>query len=178
MIFKHMKLLLKSRLLQHQIVAWMLTLLLPWNLFAEDAKSTPGVNPDLLKSVVSIELRMPNGSYQPIGTGFLVVTPSNFVALVSAKHVAFPDGANVVPTNLVYRINRTAGKSEIISDVVISAQAGPWFASTNADIAFRFFPTAYDEDIKATPTSMWLRANAIRAGTPVLIFGFPMGLRS
>jgi hypothetical protein len=152
--------------------------LLSCNLLAQDVKPTPGVSPDLLKGVVSIELRTPSGICQPIGTGFLVATASNFVALVSAKHVVFPDGANVVPTNLVYRINHISGKSGIISDADVSVQAGPWFASTNSDIAFRFFPHPNDEDIKVTPTSMWLRANALRPGAPVVIFGFPMGLRS
>ncbi len=64
-------------------------LLVTQTIAAETNKHTAVFNQKWLKALVSIEVVQDDGNQKPIGTGFLVQTPSNHIALVTAKHVVF-----------------------------------------------------------------------------------------
>lgn len=56
-------------------------------LVEETTKRTAVFNQQWLKTLVSIELLKKESKGKPIGSGFLVGTPKNHIALVTAKHV-------------------------------------------------------------------------------------------
>lgn len=166
----------------------------PSHLFA--LEQTTFFNQQWLKSVVSIEKRMEkeksekpiekNNSeksidkdkVQPIGTGFLINTKNNHILLVTAKHVVKDDEGNI-KSNLAYRINLKAGESIIINDKELESKGGgTWFLSETSDIAVRFIWNNEIFDIMQIPEDMFLKEEYIQSGTPALILGFPMGLRS
>ena len=150
--------------------------------FNSPAQQTEGINAELLKTLVSVErvtgTNATNGKLnaEPIGSAFLVNTPSNHVLLVTAKHViAGPDGS--LKPNLAYRINNRSTNSDLTPESHMKQHAGDWFFSTNADVACRFIVFG-DPDMKGFPLTSFLPQRVIRPGAPVLVIGFPLGLRS
>lgn len=135
-------------------------------------------NQHWLKAVVSIEIINDKKETKPIGTGFLIQTDNSHILLVSAKHVII-DENNQIKKELVYRINIQNGKSRIVSDEdLMKKGGGSWFLSNSTDIAVRFMYTYLGSDILTIPQSMFLNDENVQPGTPSLILGFPMGLRS
>ena len=80
---------------------------------ASSVKTTEGLEPEWLKTVVSIEVANLQGP-QVLGTAFLVSTPEKHLLLVTAKHVVAPQGG-VVP-GLQYRFSLRAGGSRLVAD--------------------------------------------------------------
>lgn len=144
--------------------------------FAEDGH-TSMFNASWLKCVVSIEqLDSPTTSH-PIGTGFILQSPSNHLILVTAKHVILNDDGTLNP-QLAWRLNEKTNVSDLISDQMQASLAGGWFISSNADLACRFITYAIGSDILSIPTTFLLPQKNLEVGANVLILGFPMGLRS
>jgi hypothetical protein len=135
-------------------------------------------NQQWLKAVVSIEMINDKKEINPIGTGFLIQTDNNHILLVSVKHV-ISDENNQIKKALVYRINLQSGKSKIVSEEdLMKKGAGSWFLSKSTDIVVRFMYTYLKADILTIPQNMFLKDENVQPGTPSLILGFPMGLRS
>lgn len=135
---------------------------------------------DWLKSLVSIEVLNEKGEGKPIGSGFLVQTPQNHVALVTAKHVVFENNGNgPLRNSLAYRLNNKKGKSILVSEVHTAEQTkSDWLRSKEADVACRLIVWGDEADFLTIPYSMFLPAEQIHSGAPVFIIGFPLGLRS
>jgi len=145
---------------------------------AEPPKQTEGVSEVFLKTVVSIEVAVEKDKTKPIGTGFLVSHPSGLIALVTAKHVV-SDKTGKLKSRLAYRLNSKNGDSLLFNDAGVTKVAGPWFLSEKHDVAFRFIVLAKDRsEIGTFATDMILSTDQVRPGAPILIAGFPLGLRS
>jgi Trypsin-like peptidase domain len=130
-----------------------------------------------LRMVFSIGSMTSPTNSQPIGTGFLLLTPSNHVVLVTAKHVIQArDGS--INDKLAYRVNRKTGPSYLLRDMDVLPVLGGWLLSTNADVALRLISWEDESDFGALPLYVMLPQRSIQAGTPLGILGFPMGLRS
>ena len=115
---------------------------------------------------------------RPIGTGFLVSTERNHVLLVTARH-AVEEWISTNPAALVYRVNRKTGGSILVKETdLLKEQMGPWFLSNTADVACRFLAWPGDATIAAIPRSKFLKREGLQAGAPLLLLGFPLGLRS
>ena len=135
-------------------------------------------NQQWLKAVVSVERYNEKREIRPIGTAFLIETENNHILLVSSKHVVTEEN-NQIKNELTYRINLQSGKSKILSDAdLVRKGGGSWFLSDSADIAVRFIYKILESDIKTIPQNMFLNNENVQPGTPALILGFPMGLRS
>lgn len=135
-------------------------------------------NQQWLKAVVSIEKYNDKNEIKPIGTGFLILSSKGHILLVSSKHVVSEKNGEI-KNALAYRINMQSGKSKILKDKqIISVGGGSWFLSKSADIAVRFIYRSLDSDIISIPQNMFLKYDNVQPGTPALILGFPMGLRS
>ena len=144
---------------------------------ADDIKPTIGMNEQMLKAIVSIERIDAAGRCKPIGTGFLYLTPTNLVSLVTARHVVTGGGTNPLD-NLGYRINIKNSAATVLKDSCIQPIAGPWFLSDKHDVAVRFFPYGNTTDILAVPSTMNMTVDRVKPAATILILGFPMGLRS
>lgn len=146
------------------------------------AQQTEGINPQLLKTLVSVEqVTSVNPAQakidaQPIGSAFLVGTPSNHLVLVTAKHVVTEADGSLKP-NLAYRINNRSTNSDLIPEAHMKEHAGEWFFSTNFDVACRFIVFG-DPDVNILPMTCFVPQKFIRPGAPVVVIGFPLGLRS
>jgi S1-C subfamily serine protease len=146
-----------------------------------DTKSqnkTSSFNQEWLKAIVSIEISS-NGKYSAIGTGFLVSTSQNHLALVTAKHVIIGDDGKVFP-DIVFRLNEIKGKS-----IVYNADYPPklkenngWFLSKAYDVACRLISFSPTSEIKSIDTNNILQLKYLEPGANLLIVGFPLGLRS
>lgn len=131
-----------------------------------------------LDTVVSIERQPAAGQEVPVGTGFVVLSGQNHLILVTAKHVIH-DQQGKPFTDLVYRLNRASGPSQLLKDAdLIVAGAGSWFVSPNQDVAVRFLPVVQGALVKAIPLDRFVEEKQVEAGTPIAVLGFPMGLRS
>jgi len=144
---------------------------------APEGKSTSPITDDWLKTIVSIEVDSGKEPPTPVGTGFLLQTERNHVILVTSKHVIANDEGRLI-SNLVYRFNNSERGSEIIKEEDFDSRTANWFLSEKADIACRFISWKGDFDIKSIPLKMVLRQQYVRPGAPLVVFGFPMGLRS
>ena len=134
---------------------------------------------DWLDAVVSIEATDQTGKIQSIGTGFLVLSPSNHIMLVTAKHVVIERNGKV-RSGLGYRLNSKENASIIISDqqASMSTKSG-WFFSEEADVACRFIVwDAKRNQFKNLSMSLFLKTERLQPCAPLYILGFPMGLRS
>jgi S1-C subfamily serine protease len=141
-------------------------------------EQTTFFNQQWLKSVVSIERYYDKNKFKPIGTGFLISSENNNMLLVSAKHVVTDDKGRV-KNGLVYRINLQDEKSIVIEDKeLIGMGGGNWFLSKSADLAVRFMPSSKKADVLKIPQNLFLKEKNVQPGTPSLMLGFPMGLRS
>jgi len=146
----------------------------------ETNKRTAVFNQQWLKALVSIEVVQDNGNPKSIGTGFLVRTPSNHIALVTAKHVVFTKkGEGPIISNLAYRINNKKGKSFLILDSFATKEVkSGWIKSKKYDVACRLIVRAETSDLLIIPYSAFLPTKQLQAGAPLFIIGFPMGMRS
>ena len=146
--------------------------------YANANDKTTFFNQQWLKCVVSIENRVNDKEIKPIGTGFLVASQNDHMLLVTAKHV-ISDNNGKIKEGLVYRINLKEEKSTIIDDMgLIKLGGGNWFLSKTSDVAVRFMPHNQKSDILKIPAKFFLKKESVEPGTPALILGFPMGLRS
>ena len=146
--------------------------------YASASDKTTFFNQQWLKCVVSIENRVSEEEIKPIGTGFLVASQNEHMLLVTAKHV-ISDNNGKIKEGLVYRINLKEEKSTIINDKdLIKLGEGNWFLSKTSDAAVRFMPHNQKSDILKIPAKFFLKKENVEPGTPALILGFPMGLRS
>jgi S1-C subfamily serine protease len=146
------------------------------NTYAQTSTST--FNENWLKTVVSIEIANNNKTYS-IGTGFIIKTPGNHVALVTAKHVVIDDNGKI-KQNLAYRLNEQSG----ISDIFIanyppkySKNLG-WFLSNEYDLACRLILFKESSDIIPIDTTDILSIKLLSPGANIFVVGFPLGLRS
>ena len=155
----------------------LLALLLALICLGSSAQMTSGLDPEFLKMVVSVEQMDSPTNAHPIGTGFLVGTPSNHIALVTAKHVILNGDGSLKP-NLAYRFNNKRTSSDLYHDIDLQAQAGVWYLSTKSDVACRFIYWSDNADILAAPFAVFLSQTNLEVGAPLLILGFPMGQRS
>lgn len=147
-------------------------------LYSSATELTTFFNQQWLKTVVSIEIINDKNETKSIGTGFLVQSSDNHNLLVTAKHVVINEN-NKINKSLLYRYNLHSGKSVIISDEdLIKIGAGSWFLSESADIAVRFMYIIPEADFLKITQDFFLKDENVETGTPALILGFPMGLRS
>lgn len=112
-----------------------------------------------------------------IGTGFLLLSTNRHVVLITAKHVVLNEDGSI-KQNLAYRLNEKNTASDLVSDSGITNIVGNWFLSTNADLACRIIAFGNESDFATIPLDHLLPKMYVHAATPVLVLGFPMGLRS
>lgn len=143
-------------------------------------KITAVFNQQWLKALVSIEICKDPNKPEPRGTGFLVRTPNNHIALVTAKHVVFDrQGKGSLIPNLAFRLNDKKEKSSLIldNDVNRVVKSG-WIKSEKFDVACRLIVRKDTTDFITILYSMFLPVKQLQAGAPLFIIGFPMGMRS
>ena len=143
-----------------------------------DWKRTSLFDAQWLDAVVSIELAPKGEEARPVGTGFLISTEGQHVLLITAKHVVFKkDGT--LQSGLGYRLNETNGPSVLIDDAQLVREGYQgWFASRSSDLACRFIAWRTTTKLQAIPKDRFLERKAVDAGAPLLVLGFPLGLRS
>jgi S1-C subfamily serine protease len=129
-----------------------------------------------LKTVVSIE-RTIDGKDTSVGTGFVVMSPHKQLLLVTAKHVV-QDAAGQTRSNLAYRLNRVNASFLLRDEELVKQGKGNWFASERDDLAVRFLPGDEQAPLTAIPLELFVSSSQVEAGTPLMVLGFPMGLRS
>jgi hypothetical protein len=140
-------------------------------------KLTEGVDETWLKTVVSIE-RTVNNIPDPRGTGFIVTSPKGHLLLVTAKHVVRDDEGAVLQ-DLVYRVNRRGAPGVgFLIDKGMSPLGGTWRLSKTDDVAVRFICQPDDADLYRLPTDALLLRGRVRAGAPVIVAGYPLGMIS
>lgn len=147
---------------------------------AEDtnARATSLFPQDWLLALVSIEHSADGVTGSPLGSAFLVATPNNHVALVTAKHVVC-DKSGALRSALAYRLNSRGADSILVSDSHMSAYTpGGWVFSPNNDLAARLIVYGNNSEIAPIPYGAFLVRHRLQAGAPAYIIGFPMGLRS
>jgi len=130
---------------------------------------------------VSIEVAEPKKEVKPVGSGFLVVTAEKHLALVTAKHVVF-DKENEwkLRPHLAYRLNRKEDTSDLFTEALVAKHlSSGWFKSEKYDVACRMMVRrTKGSDILKIPYSLFLTDHLVQPGAPLLIIGFPMGMRS
>jgi hypothetical protein len=139
---------------------------------------TSTFNPQWLDTVISIEVSAKGMEPTPIGTGFLVNTKRKHVLVVTAKHVVEePLSDNNI--RIGYRLN-TKGTGSIIvwEDDLQKKGYGTWEFSKNSDLACRFVGWPKTAQIVTMSEENFINTEQLNAGTPVLVLGFPLGLRS
>jgi V8-like Glu-specific endopeptidase len=146
----------------------------------EIEKRTAVFNQQWLKALVSIEITTSKDKAKPIGTGFLVSTPNNHIALLTAKHVVYSNrGEGPLIKNLFYRLNDSKGESVLISDeYATNYLKSSWFPSKKYDLACRLIVLTGTADLVKIPYSVFLSQENVQAGAPLFIIGFPLGMRS
>lgn len=153
--------------------------LLATTLFGQAPPAVPqttSFNQQWLDTVVSIEVANPQKEMGPIGTGFLVQTANKHVLLVTAKHVIqspIPVGSRVA-----YRLNTLDGGSAIVWEDDLSKELGGWFLSSASDLACRFISWPDSAKLVTLTPDNFIADGALSAGAPILVLGFPLGLRS
>ncbi len=170
-----------------QVVVVFFCLLVVHSLPAEEEpRHTSTFDQTWLKTLVSIEVWEPNGPEEPekkpksIASGFLVKTPANHLALVTAKHVVFDKNNGWRQrADLAYRLNRKEGRSDLLRETFVAQhRPGGWFKSERHDVACCLMGVLEGiSDVVPIPYSRFLIRPEIEAGAPVFIIGFPRGLR-
>ena len=162
------------------IISFLIISISEYSCAEEVIKRTAVFNQQWLKALVSIEIIQTNGKAKPIGTGFLVITPNNHIALVTAKHVVYSDkGKGPLKEKLSYRLNDSKGKSVLILDeYATNYLKSGWFPSEKYDLACRLIVRIGTADLVQIPYSVFLSAENVQAGAPLFIIGFPLGMRS
>jgi hypothetical protein len=150
--------------------------------FAQERTSV--FDPQFLKTVVSIEqcnnTNVPLGctNAHPLGTGFLLTSEDGSqTLLITAKHVIL-DSSGQIKQFLTYRFNEKTNASDLLNDDLLTINFGKWFISSNSDLACRFIPALPNSDILVVPYPILLSSKSVDVTAPVVILGFPMGLRS
>jgi len=148
-------------------------------------KVTSNFNQNWLKSIISLEIIEKNTQdnterHVPIGTGFLILSQNKHLILVTAKHVIIDKKTGSIRSNLAYRLNDKKGDSLLVKEEELNRlKIGSWFLSRDKDLACRFISFAGTSDLSAIPKdSFLLEQESIQAGAPILLLGFPLGLRS
>lgn len=152
----------------------------------EEKKLTSNFNQNWLKCIISIEVVKKNKQdsakkeeHIPIGTGFLIESPGNHYILITAKHVIFDEEEGKIRNNLSYRLNDKKGQSILITEEQLKKYPlGSWFWPSNGGFACRFIVVSKTSDIACIPREEFLGYKFVQAGAPILLLGFPMGLRS
>jgi S1-C subfamily serine protease len=146
-------------------------------------RHTSQLDLDWLDAVVSVEREVTDPrskatTWLPVGTGFLIQTNAKRVALVTAKHVAaLADGGPLKP-RLGYRLSGK-NKDALITDEWLKTQgAGEWVASSDEDVALRLFVAAPGIVLTSIPESAFINTDTLEPGAPLVVLGFPQGLRS
>jgi len=125
-----------------------------------------------LDTVVSIERNA-----TPLGTGFLVKTAGGHDVLVTAKHVVCDDKGVIDTRGLAYRVNMPGG-AELVEDSALARDGGgTWFFARGEDLAIRFFGAPGEARYLTIGADRLLPPGALQAGAPVVVLGFPLGLR-
>lgn len=133
---------------------------------------------DWLKVVVSLELLHDPSMPQPIGTGFLVISPNRHILLCTAKHVIL-NAKGAPQETLAFRLNDQSGNSFLLRDSKLSELGlGTWYLDETEDLACRFIIRKTTSDIRAIPVDRFLSRDLVSVGTPLMVLGFPLGLRS
>ncbi len=158
------------------IVQSVCALLLAWS-FAYAGDRSEGVEQSWLKSLISIEVVKDTVTATPIGSGFVILSPNGHAVLVTAKHVIAREDDSL-SSNLAYRINDRNGTSYLLTDEEVSTTAGEWFLSSSHDVALRILALRKDTDVTPVRIDRILKMDKLRPGAPVVIPGFPLGLRS
>ena len=156
------------------------------NIHAEEPKApvskklkTSGFNDEWLDAVVSIEITTNYGNSVPIGTGFIVTSVNNHLILITAKHVVFDQKNNSVLPNLAVRLNGSNWAASLIpNEDFEKITMSSWFVSNDYDLACRFIFLPKENKVRSIPQTSIMRASEMNAGAPLLILGFPMGMRS
>jgi len=132
-------------------------------------------NEKWLGAVVSIE----SAADGPLGTGFFVRTDKTDVILVSAAHVV-RDRKGDLRKDLRYRRSDLDGTDALVSDLELTkADLGTWVFSNSSDLAARRFGWRVGvEGPPTVPDSHFMNMQLIDVGAPLLVLGFPTGLRS
>jgi len=167
--------------MRFRIVVFLSLFLLACPAIAQDPnKITAVFNQQWLKALVSIEICKDPNKPEPRGTGFLVRTPNNYIALVTAKHVVFDrQGKGSIIPNLAYRLNDKKERSSLILDsYATSLIKSGWIKSEKFDVACRLIAGKDTTDYITIPYSKFLPIKQLQAGAPLFIIGFPLGMRS
>lgn len=140
--------------------------------------ATSSFNQQWLDAVVSIETSESGQDPHPIGTGFLVRTEGHHILLVTAKHVVEPAVKSTATSGqrLGYRLTTGSGSSIVWEDDLVKGN-GAWNFST-ADIACRRVWWPGETHVMTIAAENFLTADSVAVGAPLLVLGFPLGLRS
>jgi len=146
---------------------------------ADDTKRiTSTFNQQWLDAVISIELSEAGKDPEPVGTGFLVLTARKHVLIVTANHV-IADFLSGGSHRLGYRLNIKGSGSVVVWEDDLQKQGlGKWYTSPTTDIACRFVAWPNAASVVGISTEQFLPTDALMAGAPLLVLGFPLGLRS
>src|SRR5450631_1316762 len=133
-----------------------------------NAEHTSGFNQHWLDTVVSIEQET-GAKRVPQGTGF-VVTFDGLTVLVTARHVVTSGNGQVLPGLVFVR-------SDIDGELTAAA---PWIISrSNLDLACVLIARPSNErGLLSIQTDLFLSRSIVEVGAPVLVLGYPAGLRS
>jgi Trypsin-like peptidase domain len=148
----------------------------PPSLAQESATRTSSFNETWLSAVVSIE-QLKDGKRDAIGTGFLVGTPRQKVALVTAAHV-IREKSGILKAGLFYRRTDQLKGDSVSEDSLVSDGAGEWLFSNTHDLACRLIGWPGPQNPPTIPLDTFVEESLLNVGAPLLILGFPTGLRS
>ncbi|MBI9073932.1 MAG: trypsin-like peptidase domain-containing protein [Desulfatibacillum sp.] len=145
---------------------------------AQEVSRTSFFNQKWLDTVVSIEIAKNDTDAMAAGTGFLVLTENKHILLITAKHVVVNEEREI-RKNMAYRFNIQGGDSMLIPDANMESKGlGRWYVSGPHDLACRFVSIKGNFEATAIPQSLFLARHEVQAGAPIMILGFPLGLRS
>jgi S1-C subfamily serine protease len=136
--------------------------------------ATSYFNERWLDAVVSIE-----SGDTPVGTGFLVAGCPDRTLLVTAAHVVRNENKELVPKLGYRRSDLAASDSRVSEEDTLKANVGGWYFSDTSDLAARVF--AWRKSSGPPPvvdTAQFIEPELLNIGAPVLVLGFPLGLRS
>ena len=145
---------------------------------SQEISRTSFFNQKWLDTVVSIEIDKEGQDPMAAGTGFLVLTENKHILLITAKHVVVNEDRKI-RTEMAYRFNIQGGDSTLVGDEAMTQKGlGKWFVSGPHDLACRFVIVQGTYEATAVPQNLFLSRQDVQAGTPIMILGYPLGLRS
>jgi len=108
----------------------------------------------------------------------LIETTNSHIVLLTAAHVVTNDDGSI-NTNLFFRLNPSNTNQAILVHHSENLNLlGGWFLSTEADLACRVVQFYQGYDFKTLPVAAFLPLTNLQVSAPVLVLGFPLGLRS